>query len=381
MTNINALSHLKIKSLGPGKHFDGQGLMLVKSRKEAGKWMLRLIVAGKRREMGLGRWPDVSLSEARERASDARRQLRDGVDPIQARQVALRREQRLTVADAIERCFVARQAELKNDGRAGRWLSPLSVHVIPKIGTMAVEDIDQHVLKKTLEPIWHEKADTARKAMNRMNLTLKHAAALGLDVDLQAVMKAQALLGKRRHQTKHIPSLPYREAPSFYRWLSAQSFPSAYALRFLMLTVARTSEVRFAVPDEIEDNVWTLDPKRTKTATAHRVPLSPEALRVIDTRPVIVGSDYLFPSPRGKAMSDATMSRLMEREEMEARPHGFRATFRTWVEETTDTPFEVKETALGHQVGSEVERAYQRSDLLEKRRVLLEQWADFLTGK
>ncbi|MGD1881309.1 MAG: tyrosine-type recombinase/integrase [Paracoccaceae bacterium] len=380
MTKINTLSHLKTKSLGPGKHFDGQGLMLVKSRKEAGKWMLRLTVAGKRREMGLGRWPDVPLSEARERASDARRQLRDGVDPIQARQAAMRRERRLTVAEAIERCFVARQAELKNDGRAGRWLSPLSVHVIPKIGAMAVEDVDQYVLKKTLEPIWHEKADTARKAMNRMNLTLKHAAALGLDVDLQAVMKAQALLGKRRHETKHIPSLPYQEAPEFYRLLSEQNFPSAFALRFLMLTVARTSEVRFAVPNEIEDDVWTLDPTRTKTTNVHRVPLSSEARRVIETCPILAGSDYLFPSPRGKAMSDATMSRLMEREEMEARPHGFRATFRTWVEETTDTPFEVKETALGHQVGSEVERAYQRSDLLEKRRVLLQQWADYLTG-
>ncbi len=292
----------------------------------------------------------------------------------------MRHEQRLTVADAIERCFAARQAELKNDGQAGRWLSPLSVHVIPKIGTMAVEDVDQHVLKKTLEPIWHEKADTARKAMNRMNLTLKHAAALGLDVDLQAVMKAQALLGKRRHETKHIPSLPYQEAPKFYRWLTQQNFSSAFALRFLMLTVARTSEVRFAVPDEIEGGVWTLDPKRTKTATEHRVPLSSEALRVIDTRPILAGSEFLFPSPRGKAMSDATMSRLMEREEMEARPHGFRATFRTWVEEMTDTPYEVKETALGHQVGSEVERAYQRGDLLEKRRVLLDQWAAFLVS-
>ncbi len=380
MTNVNVLSHLKIKSLGPGKYIDGQGLMLVKRRKDIGKWMLRLVVGGKRREMGLGRWPDVSLAEARERASEARRQLRDGVDPIAARQAEQRKSQRLSVEEAIAQCYAARQAELKNDGKAGRWLSPLSVHVIPKIGKLAIEEVDQHVLKATLEPIWHEKADTARKAMNRMNLTLKHAAALGLDVDLQAVMKAQALLGKRRHETKHIPSLPYHKAPKFYRWLAQQSYPSAFALRFLMLTIARTSEVRFALPSEIDGAVWTLDPARTKTATVHRVPLSAEALHVIDNRPVIAGAEFLFPSPRGKAMSDATMSRLMEREDMTARPHGFRATFRTWVEETTETPFEVKETALGHQVGSDVERAYQRSDLLEKRRVLLDQWAAFLTG-
>jgi len=379
MTLFNALTQLKAKNLGSGKHFDGQGLMLVKSRKEAGKWMLRLTVAGKRREMGLGRWPDVSIAEARQRASEARRKLRDGVDPIEARQAAQIRERRLTVADAIEQCFAARQAELKNDGQAGRWLSPLTVHVIPKIGETAIEDVDQHVLKQTLEPIWHEKADTARKAMNRMNLTLKHAAALGLDVDLQAVMKAQALLGKRRHVTKHIPSLPYRDAPEFYRWLCSQEYASAFALRFLILTVARTSEVRFATTTEIEGAVWTLDPTRTKTASAHRVPLSGEAQRVVKLCRPVKGSDLLFPSPRGKPMSDATMSRMMEREGMTARPHGFRATFRTWVEECTDAAYEVKETALGHQVGSDVERAYQRSDLLEKRRALLENWATFLT--
>lgn len=126
--------------------------------------------------MGLGRWPDVSIAEARERAPEARRQVRDGVDPIQTRQDAQRREERLSVADSIERCFAARQAELKNDGQAGRWLSPLSVHIVPKIGMTPIEDVDQHVLKKVLEPIWHKKPDTAQKAMNRMNLTLKHAA-------------------------------------------------------------------------------------------------------------------------------------------------------------------------------------------------------------
>ena len=257
-------------------------------------------------------------------------------------------------------------------------MSPLSVHVIPKIGKRPVEEVDQHVLKKTLEPIWHEKADTARKAMNRMSLTLKHAAALGLDVDLQAVMKAQALLGKRRHETKHIPSMPYKDAPKFYRWLCSNEYVSSFALRFLILTVARTSEVRFATIDEIGDEVWTLDPNRTKTGSVHRIPLSREAAHVISTRPIQKDATLLFPTARGKPMSDATMSRMMEREGYDARPHGFRATFRTWVEECTDAAYEVKETALGHQVGSDVERAYQRSDLLEKRSILLDQWAGFL---
>jgi hypothetical protein len=190
MTISNALSQMKAKNLGPGKHFDGQGLILVKRERDAGKWILRLVVGGKRREMGLGRWPDVSIAEARERAAEARRQLRDGVDPVAERRKAQQRINRLTVAKAVEGCFEARQAELKGDGKAGRWLSPLSVHILPKIGGLAIEDVEQHVIKQVLEPIWHEKPDTARKAMNRLGLTLKHAAALGLEVDLQAVLKA-----------------------------------------------------------------------------------------------------------------------------------------------------------------------------------------------
>jgi len=145
--------------------------------------------------MGLGRWPDVSIAEARERASTARRKLRDGVDPIDERAKHRQKSKCLTVAEAVEGCFVARQAELKGDGKAGRWMSPLQLHIVPKIGSLAVEDLNQHEIKRALDPIWHSKADTARKALNRINLTLKHAAALGLDVDLQATMKARALLG------------------------------------------------------------------------------------------------------------------------------------------------------------------------------------------
>lgn len=378
MTISNVLTQMKARNLGPGKHFDGQGLMLVKSRKDAGKWLLRIVVDGKRREMGLGRWPDVSISEARENASRARKTLRGGTDPLAERHKAKRKVQRMSVADAVQGCFEARQAELKGDGKAGRWLSPLNTHVLPKIGTMAIEDVDQHELKRILEPIWHTKPDTARKAMNRINLTLKHAAALDLDVDLQAVMKAQALLGKRRHVVKHIPSLPYVEAPAFYKHISAMTFQSAYALRFLMLTVARTSEVRFATHAEIEGDVWTIPAERTKTDSEHKVPLTNEAMRVIEQARSENGSAFLFTTDKGKPLSDATMSGLMKREKMTARPHGLRSTFRTWAEECTDASFEVKETVLGHRVGSEVERAYQRSDLIGKRHLLLTKWSGYM---
>ncbi|MEP1519784.1 integrase arm-type DNA-binding domain-containing protein [Ascidiaceihabitans sp.] len=379
MTVHNALSQMKAKSLGKGKYADGQGLWLVKSRRETGRWMLRLTVSGKRREMGLGSWPDVTIVEARERAASARRRLRDGVDPIQERQQQQQKAHRLTVAEAVQSCFEARQADLKNDGKAGRWLSPLNLHVLPKIGKLAIEDIDQHEIKRVLQPIWHTKSDTARKAMNRINLTLKHGAALGLDVDLQATMKAQALLGKRRHVEKHIPSLPYSDAPAFYKWLSNKSeLVSVLALRFLMLTVARTSEVRFANFDEIADGVWTIAPERTKTGREHRVPLPIEAQEIVQLAFKTEGQKLLFPTERGKPLSDAAMSAFMKREGYVARPHGFRATFRTWVEETTNTPFEVKESALGHKVDAGVVGAYQRSDRLEKRSHLMQNWANYL---
>jgi len=374
----NALTQMKAKNLDRGKHADGQGLWLVKKNKASGNWILRLVVGGKRREMGLGRWPDVGIGEARTRAQGARQTLRDNVDPIAARDKARRVVKRTTVKEAINGCFEARKAELKRDGDAGRWLSPLNVHVVPKLGKRAIEDIDQHVLKEILEPIWHEKPEAAAKALNRMSLTLKYAAALGLNVDLQATMKARALLGKQRHTVEHIPSLPYAEAPTFYQWLSTVQGVSALALRFLMLTVARTSEVRLATFSEIEGDIWYLPAERTKTGQERRIPLTPEALLVVKAAQKLSKGDHLFPAYRGRPISDAAMATLMKREGYTARPHGFRASFRTWVEEQTNTPFEIKESVLGHTVDSEVVRSYQRSDRLEKRQELLRLWSGYL---
>ena len=375
---FSALTQMQVRNLGPGKHADGQGLWLVKRDKRIGRWMLRLVIQGKRREMGLGRWPDVSVGEAREQAAQARKRLRDGVDPIEERAKLRRRIDRLTVKDAIEQCFEARKAELKGDGEAGRWMSPLKVHVIPKIGSKAIEDLDQHILKNLLAPIWHDKPQAASKALNRINLTLKHAAALGLDVDLQATMKTRALLGKQRHQVEHIPAMPYAEVPTFYRSLESETGIAALALRFLILTAGRTSEVRLATFDEIETGVWFLSPSRTKNGREHSIPLSELAQEVAALAHARATNEYLFASYQGKPLSDAAMSKFMRDRGLEARPHGFRASFRTWLEEKTDAPFEVKEAALGHHVDAGVVGAYQRSDRMEKRRKLMEEWARHL---
>jgi len=370
----NALSQFAAKSLPAGKHADGQGLWLVKAERARGKWVVRVVIGGKRKEMGLGRWPDVSISEAREKAAEARKLARDAVDPVEARKSARRPKYRLTVKEAVESCFDARKAQLKGDGEAGRWMSPLNVHVIPKIGTLAIEKLDQHELKTLLDPIWHDKPESAVKSLNRLNLTLQHAAALGIDVDLQACMKARALLGKQRHEEKHIPSLPYADAPEFYKWLVGQESVPARALRFLILTVARTGEVRFAEKGEISGSVWTIPAARTKTGKEHRVPLVKSAVSLA------TGMALLFPSALDKPLSDMAMNMLMRRSGHDARPHGFRSTFRTWAEECTDADYETKESCLGHAVDAGVVGAYQRSDRLEKRRKLLAQWEAFLIG-
>jgi len=328
--------------------------------------------------MGLGGWPDVSIAEARERAGEARKRVRDGVDPIDERAHLRYQPGKLTVAEAIESCFAARRAELKDNGKAGGWLSPVTTHVIPKLGTRPIEHLDQHMLKSVLAPIWHEKPSVAKKVLYRMNVTLIHAAALGIDVDLQAPMKAKALLGRQRHTVTHVPSIPYPEAPAFYQMLCEHDLMSCFALRFLMLTATRTSEVRFATYDEIDGDVWTIPAERMKAGREHRVPLTDEAFRVMELAKQGDNHTLLFPSPRGNALSNAAMAKFMKDRGYDARPHGFRSSFRVFAEEMTDAEFEVKEAALGHQVDNETVRAYQRSDRLDKRRVLMDEWATLL---
>ncbi|MEP3332123.1 integrase arm-type DNA-binding domain-containing protein [Sedimentitalea sp.] len=380
----NKLSAAGIKAAAVGKHGDGGNLWLHKRSTEHGKWILLVTIHGRRREMGLGTYPEVSLKEAREEAAKWRALVRRGLDPIKERERHRREAMRNlhVLEDIALDAFEARKAELKGDGKAGRWFSPLELHVLPKLGKVPVAQLDQIDIRDTLAPIWHEKADTARKAMNRLGICMKHAAALGLDVDLQATEKAKALLGKSRHKPKNIPALPWQDVPTFYQSLNGGTV-TELALRLLILTAVRSGPLRFAHVDQIEGDVWTIPAdamKGRKDATADfRVPLCPEALAVIAQAKKNSRDGFLFPSVRRGVISDATMARLMERRGMEARPHGFRSSFRDWVAETTTTQFEVSETALGHVVGGSVERAYRRTDHLEQRRALLDRWANFLT--
>ena len=351
----------------------------------SGQWVVRFTVHGRRREMGLGPYPDISLKVAREMASDARQMAKRGVDPIARREAEKREAERNLhlLGDVARDAFEARKAELKGDGKAGRWFSPLELHILPKLGKVPVSEVDQISVRDALAPIWHTKAETARKAANRLNIVLKHAAALGLTVDIQAVEKARALLGKQRHEAKNIPSMPWQDVPAFYESLS--NGVTELALRLLILTGVRSAPIRFAAPEQfdLDARIWTVPAehmKGQKGATGDfRVPLSDEAATVVNEA-LRHGGAVLFPGVRGKPISDMTMSKHMRDRGMSARPHGFRSSLRTWAEETGQ-PFEVAETALGHVVGNQVERAYQRSDLIERRSPFMAAWADHVTGK
>jgi integrase len=377
---INRLIASTLKSALVGKHADGGGLWLVKRPDGGAQWVQRVTPHGRRREMGLGAYPDVSLKEAREAATHNRALVRQGLDPIKERE-RLRREAARNIhmlTDIALDAFESRKAELKGDGIAGRWFSPLELHILPKLGKVPVADIDQQDIRDILSPIWHTKAATATKAINRLNIVMRHAAALGLDVDLQAVEKAKALLGKQRHTVTNVPSLAWQDVPAFYQSLGGSI--TELALRLLILTGARSGPLRNIHVDQIDGDVWTIpaeDMKGRKGATKDfRIPLSSEAQRVIEEARKFARDGFLFPSAKRGVISDMTMTAFMDRRGMKERPHGFRTSLRVWLAEATNAPHDVAEMCISHMVGSKTVQAYKRTDFIEQRSVLMDRWGE-----
>jgi len=313
---INRLSALSVKNLPPGKHADGGGLWLIKREDGGGKWIYRYTIQGKRREMGLGSIRFVSLKDVRNDVEQWRRVVSTGKDAIRQRDRE-RREAEIakpTLETVAKACFEARKADLKGNGSAGRWYSPLELHVMPKIGDVPIEEISQNDLRDTLAPIWHKKAETAQKAINRLAIVFRHGAAMGLPVDMQATIKAKALLGAQRRQPKHIPAMPWREVPSFIRSLTEGGMVEQ-CLTFLILTTCRSGEVRAATWDEVDlaDALWTIPADRMKVHKEHRVPLTPGAIDVLDRVRPHAREGLVFPSQRKGCVSDMAMGMLMRR--------------------------------------------------------------------
>jgi len=379
------LSQAFIKSCSPGKYNDGAGLWLHKRAGGGGQWFFRYTLFGQRKETGLGGLNNVCLSTARKKADHARALVASNIDPINEKQRLKNEYARSsnTISMIASLAFEAKKAELKGDGKNGRWFSPLELHVLPKIGKMPIEQVNQHDIKTCISPIWHSKGETAKKAMHRLNIVIKHAAAMGLDVDIGAVEKAKALLGQSKQIKGHIPSILWVDAPVFYQSLN-EFTQAGLALKLLMITGLRSKPIRLAHVSEINGDIWTVPGDKMKgkknQTPDFRVPLSSEAKRIINIAKDRSQNEFIFSNHKGKILSDAAMSSIMKRAELKARPQGFRSTLRTWITETQSVSFEVKEMVLAHRPASKVVRAYERTDFLDQRKEIMEKWAAYLLG-
>jgi len=386
MRATNRLTALQIKNAAAGKYADGGGLWLHRRVDGGGQWFLRVTIHGRRREMGLGSLDHVGLKEARQEAEKWRTVVRQGKDPIKERERLKREADRsdTRLSNIAQAAFEAKKAELKGDGKAGRWMTPLDLHVLPKLGKVPIEEIDQRDIKMALEPIWHTKAETARKAMNRLGIVLKYGAAMGLNVDIQATLKAKELLGKSRHQTKNIPALDWKRARDFYVSINGGSL-TELALQLLMLTAVRSGSLRKARWEQFAGELWTIpaeNMKGLKGRTQHFVvPLSTEAMRVLEQLGPFEKNGFVFPGQRSGIISDMTMTKFLSEHGHDFRPHGFRSTFRTWCSEATDFPDKHVEKCLAHSVGNKVQQAYERTEFLDQRRNIMERWGNFLAQR
>ncbi|MDR3453810.1 MAG: integrase arm-type DNA-binding domain-containing protein [Rhodoferax sp.] len=386
------LSPLAVSRLTkPGLHFVGgvAGLTLQISPTKARSWLLRYLVAGKRREMGLGGYPDVSLSDARRRAREEREKLDKGLDPILARreaQSALRAQ--TAAAITFERAALsyieAHEPGWRNAKHAQQWRNSLDTYAYPVIGPLLVRDVAVSNVLAVLEPIWQTKTETASRLRGRIEQVLDWSTVRGyreglnparwrghLDKMLPAPSKV-ATVG-------HHAALPASQMGAFMQRLREQAGMGARALEFAILCASRSGEVRGATWDEIDlaGATWKIPGPRMKAGREHRVPLSPAALQLLKDLPRMAGTDLVFPAPRGGQLSDMTLTAVMRRMEVPAVPHGFRSTFRDWCSERTNYSNQVAEMALAHAIGDKVEAAYRRGDLFDKRCRLMADWAAF----
>jgi len=383
-----ALTARGIPSLKPGKHVDGEGLTLVLAEAGRGKWVLRYFVGGKRRELGLGGYPAVSLAEARNKASDARRQVREGQDPIYERTVEAERIP--TFAEAAASFIKAHAPGWSNAKHADQWRNTLATYAAPVIGSKPVDQIGTEDTLKILQPIWSSKTETAKRVQGRVENILDWATARKYRTGENPARwrgHLDMLLPAPRKVTKpvHHPAMPYQDVPGFMVELAGNGSVSALALRFLILTATRTSETLQATWDEVDMDArtWTIPGERMKAGQTYRVPLSDAAMDVLQSLPRVVGNPYLFVGARhGRPLSSMALLQLMRGmgygvggDRGDYVPHGFRSAFRDWSGEVSSYPRDVCEMALAHVVENKVEAAYRRGDLFEKRSGMMAAWA------
>ncbi|MEM1360413.1 MAG: integrase arm-type DNA-binding domain-containing protein [Pseudomonadota bacterium] len=382
------LTKRRVATLGPGRHGDGNGLYLVVDPSGARRWIVRVTVKGQknrkggplRTDFGLGGADVVTLAEARVKALDYRRMAKSGKNPRHSAKTAIP-----SFEEIARQVHLERLPTWKNAKHADQWISTLETYAFPQIGRLPVSDIGQPEVLACLSPIWTEKSETARRLAQRIGTVLDVARSKGYRAGENpvAAIKAANVLPKIPKKAKHHAAMRWQDVPTLYADLSGRTAMAAKALMFICLTASRTREVLLARWDEIdaEARLWTVPPERMKGGETHRVPLSNAALAILEPLRAMK-SDMVFEGQkRHKPLSNMAMLMLLRRMGVEGvTVHGFRSTFRVWASEVAHVPREVAELSLAHKIGSEVERAYFRSDLLDQRRALMERWARFVTG-
>jgi len=389
---IHSLSALGVGKLkDPGYHSDGGGLYLQVSPTGTKSWIFRFKLQGRAREMGLGSLNTLSLADARGRAAECRRQLLDGIDPIEERK-AMRNENRLEAAKKMtfEACATAyintHKASWKNAKHVSQWENTIATYAKPVFGTLPVQAVDTALVVRVLEPMWSKTPETASRLRGRIESILDWATVRGLRRGenparwrghLEALLPARSKVRKVEHHA----ALPYGEMGGFVQEVRGEAGIAARALEFLILTAARTGEVIGARWEEfdLEAKVWTVPAERMKGKREHRVPLSPAVIKILTTMRAETDGGFVFPGRKADThLSNMAMLALLKRMKRDdLTSHGFRSTFRDWAAETTNYAREVAEAALAHAVGDKVEAAYRRGDLFEKRRRLMNDWAKY----
>lgn len=382
---VGKLTARRVTTAPAGKYSDGGGLYLIVEKTGSRRWQFHYSTRGKRREMGLGSVEAFTLAEARDKAIEARRLIAAGTDPIVAkndRQNAAARKP--TFGEIADELIDAKQSGWRNAIHAKQWLSSLT-KTAAALRPLAVDEIDTAAVLAVLKPIWLEKPEAAMRLRQRIEATLDAAKAQGHRTgENPATWRghlAHLLPGRPNVAKQHYAAMPYSDVPQFMARLRDQDTTAARALEFAVLTASRSGEVYRAKWSEIDlpNRVWTIPPERMKSGRQHRVPLSERAAAILVGLAKIKGNEFVFTGHKAKCgLSHVTMAKVMSRLDVtDATPHGFRSSFRDWAGNETAFPREIAEAALAHTVGDSVEQAYRRSDALERRRELMQAWANY----
>ncbi len=385
------------------------GLYLQVTPKGGRSWVLRIKVGALRRDIGLGSFPTVTLSQARDKAREARDKIERGIDPVEERKATkaaliAAQHRGLTFADAVDKALAAKLNAFRNPKHRQQWENTLATYVTPDLGKMLVQDITTQDILRVLQPIWMDKTETASRVRGRIEAVLSWATVAGHRTgdnparwagNLKELLPAPSKVAKEENH----PAVMLEDAPRWYAALQEREGFGARALEFAALTATRSKEVRGALWEEVDLDkaLWIIPAARMKMDREHRVPLPARAIELLKALPKLEGNPLVFPAARGGQLSDMTLSATMKRmhetdiaqggtgyldrvSKRPAVPHGLRSTFRDWAAEMTTYPGEMAEVALAHKISNAVEASYRRGDMIEKRRRMMADWADFMGG-